>query len=75
MPSALPQRVVLPYKDAEGEPQFRAELSDWNLTPEVTDSMFAFTLPEGAEKIAFLPQLRAIAVRRKAAPDQSGEQK
>ena len=56
-------------------PQFRAEFSDWNLSPEVTDSMLAFTPPEGAEKIAFLPQLRAVAVRRKAAPGQSGEQK
>ncbi|MDQ3774158.1 MAG: DUF2092 domain-containing protein [Pseudomonadota bacterium] len=71
----LPQRVVLTYKDAAGEPQFRAQFSDWNLSPEITDSMFAFTPPEGAEKIAFLPQLRAVAVRRKAAPAQSGEQK
>lgn len=71
----LPQRVVLTYKDAEGEPQFRAELSDWNLSPEVTDSMFAFTPPEGAEKIAFLPQLRAVAAPRKEAPDQRGDQK
>ncbi len=71
----LPQRVVLTYNDSEGEPQFRAQFSDWNLAPEVTESMFAFTPPEGAEKIAFLPQLRAVAVPRKAAPDQSGEQK
>ncbi|MGQ0593776.1 MAG: DUF2092 domain-containing protein [Gammaproteobacteria bacterium] len=71
----LPQRVVLTYKDAEGEPQFRAQFSDWNLAPEISDSMFAFTPPEGAEKIAFLPQLRAVAVPRKAAPDQSGGQK
>ncbi|MGH8572825.1 MAG: DUF2092 domain-containing protein, partial [Gammaproteobacteria bacterium] len=65
----LPQRVVLTYKDAEGEPQFRAQFSDWNLSPEVTDSMFAFTPPEGAEKIAFLPQLRPVAAPRKEAPD------
>jgi hypothetical protein len=71
----LPLRVVLTYKDAEGEPQFRAQFSDWNLSPEVTDSMFAFTPPEGAEKIAFLPQLRAVAAPLKAAPDQSGGQK
>jgi hypothetical protein len=71
----LPLRVVLTYNDAEGEPQHRAQFSDWNLSPEITDSMFAFTPPEGAEKIAFLPQLRAVAVPRKEAPDQSGEQK
>ena len=71
----LPLRVVLTYKDAEGEPQFRAQFSDWNLSPEITDSMFAFTPPEGAEKIAFLPQLRAVPAPRKEAPDQRGEQK
>jgi hypothetical protein len=71
----LPQRVVLTYKDAEGEPQFRAQFSDWNLSPEVNDWLFAFAPPDGVEKIAFLPQLRAVAVPRKAAPDQSGEQK
>jgi hypothetical protein len=71
----LPLRVVLTYKDAEGEPQFRAQFSDWNLSPEITDSMFAFTPPEGAEKIAFLPQLRAVAAPRKEAPDQRGDQK
>lgn len=71
----LPQRVVLTYKDAAGEPQFRAQFSDWNLAPEISDTLFAFTPPAGAEKIAFIPQLRVVAVPLKAAPDQSGEQK
>ena len=68
-------RVVLTYKDAEGEPRFRAQFFDWSLSPEITDSMFAFIPPEGAEKIAFLPQLRAVAAPRKEAPDQRGEPK
>ncbi len=70
----LPLRVVLTYKDAEGEPQHWAQFSDWNLSPEITDSMFAFTPPEGAEKIVFLPQLRAVAASRKEASEQRGEQ-
>ncbi|MGH8607605.1 MAG: DUF2092 domain-containing protein [Gammaproteobacteria bacterium] len=53
----LPLRVVLTYKNAEGQPQFRAQFSDWNLAPEVQDSQFAFSPPEGARKISFLAEL------------------
>jgi len=71
----LPQRVVLTYKDAEGQPQFRALFSDWNLSPTVTDSMFAFTPLEEAKKIAFLPQLRQVAIQNPKATGQTGGQK
>lgn len=56
----LPLRATLTYKDAEGQPQFRAQFSDWNLAPEVNESQFAFTPPAGARKIAFLAQLPQI---------------
>ena len=49
----LPHRLVITYKEAAGQPQFWAQFSDWNLSPEVPDSLFAFTPPEGAAKIAF----------------------
>jgi hypothetical protein len=49
----LPRRLVITYKDAEGQPQFWAQFGDWNLSPEVPDSLFSFSLPEGAAKIAF----------------------
>jgi hypothetical protein len=52
----LPRRLVITYKDAEGQPQFWAQFSEWNLSPEVPDSLFAFTPPEGAAKIAFAPR-------------------
>jgi len=71
----LPQRVVLTYKDAEGQPQFRALFSDWNLSPTVTDSMFMFTPPEEAKKIAFLPQLRQVAIQSPKPTGQTGGQK
>jgi hypothetical protein len=48
----LPHRLVITYK-AEGQPQFWAQFSDWNLSPDVPDSLFVFTPPEGAAKIAF----------------------
>ncbi len=50
----LPARIVLTYKNAPGQPQFRAEFSDWNLAPKVSDATFAFKPPKGAEKIPTL---------------------
>ena len=52
----LPRRMVITYTRAEGQPQFSAQFSDWNLSPEVSDTLFAFTPPAGAVKIAFAPR-------------------
>ncbi|MGR9086996.1 MAG: DUF2092 domain-containing protein [Gammaproteobacteria bacterium] len=71
----LPLRVVLTYKNAEGQPSFRAEFSDWNLAPEIQDNQFAFTPPDGARKIAFLAQLPQIGLQGTTIPEQSGEKK
>ncbi|HWP93716.1 MAG TPA: DUF2092 domain-containing protein [Thermodesulfobacteriota bacterium] len=51
----LAQRYIITYKEWEGEPQFRAQFSNWNLSPSVSDSLFAFTPPKGMEKIPFVP--------------------
>jgi len=50
----LPQRLVITYRLAEGQPQFEADFSAWNLKPDVPDSLFAFTPAEGAERIPIL---------------------
>jgi hypothetical protein len=63
----LPQRIVITYKTAKGEPQFRAQFSDWNLAPEIKDSTFLANPPDGAQRIAFaaqLPQLSPTAGKR-----------
>ena len=52
----LPHRVIITYTRAEGQPQFRAQFSEWNLSPNAPDSLFTFTPPEGATKIAFAPR-------------------
>jgi hypothetical protein len=57
----LPRRIVITYKDENGQPQFRADLSNWNLAPDVSDALFAFTPPNGAERIQFLAEVRAAA--------------
>ena len=49
----LPRRVIITYKNADGEPQFRALLNDWSLAAVDTER-FAFTPPTGAEKVPFI---------------------
>ena len=61
----LPRRIVINYKNEVGQPQFRAELSDWNLSPKISDSNFAFTPSSGAKKIPFAPWKTASAVGEK----------
>jgi hypothetical protein len=70
----LPLRAVLTYKNAEGQPQFRARFSDWNLAPEIQDSQFAFNPPEGARKIAFAAQLPRLELPGATTPEPTGGQ-
>ena len=65
----LPRRVVLTYKGEQGQPQFWAEFSKWNLAPELNDAMFAVRAPEGLQKVGFAAQLARVApASPKAAP-------
>ena len=49
----LPQRFVITYRDAEGSPQFWAQLMNWDLKPKTPDSLFTYKPPKGAERIPF----------------------
>ena len=66
----LPRRIVITYKDEKGQPQFWADLSNWNLAPDVSDALFAFTPPDGAERIQFLAEVRNAAAT--ATPKKGG---
>ncbi len=57
----LPRRLVITYKQEEGQPQFWAQIINWDLAPDVSDSSFNFEPPKNAEQIPF------IAVKAKAA--------
>jgi len=57
----LPRRVILTYKNAPGRPQFRADLSDWDLSPKVAADSFSFVPPAGAEQIPFIAPQRQKA--------------
>ncbi len=47
----LPCRISITYLREPGQPQFRAQLSDWNLEPDVADSRFTFEPPDGALRV------------------------
>ena len=49
------RKVVLTYKNVPGNPQFTAIFSDWDFSPRLSDLLFAFSPPRGADKIEFLP--------------------
>jgi hypothetical protein len=50
---SLPRRIIVTYERDTGRPQFRASLTGWDLSPQITDVTFAFDPPKGAERIVF----------------------
>lgn len=56
----VPLRVVLTYRNAPGQPQFRADLSNWNLAPKLAPGMFTLARPAGAKQISFSEHLEAV---------------
>jgi len=53
---SLPRRITITYEHETGSPQFRARLTGWDLSPQITDATFAFDPPKDAEKVAFAPR-------------------
>jgi len=51
---ALPYKLVINYKELEGIPQYQAIFSNWNLMPDIPDSVFKPNLPKDAVKIDFI---------------------
>jgi hypothetical protein len=71
----VPLRVVLNYVNEPGEPQFRAQLTDWNLAPALDEATFVPRIPDGAQQIAFAARLAgASPATRQASPNKGGRQ-
>jgi hypothetical protein len=49
----LLQRVVITYRDLEGEPLFWADFDEWKFGGKSSDDQFRFTPAEGAERVRF----------------------
>jgi len=52
----LPRKYVITSKWRTGAPQFGVELSNWELSPRLSDALFSFTPPPGAQKVDFLTE-------------------
>ncbi|MBP6309936.1 MAG: DUF2092 domain-containing protein [Arenimonas sp.] len=50
----LPLKFVVTSVDVEGSPQFEVRLSNWNLAPNLADSVFEFKAPAGSQEIDFI---------------------
>lgn len=48
---ALPLRIILTYRDEVGQPQFRANFSNWNFKPGFADGTFRFEPAAGAQEV------------------------
>jgi hypothetical protein len=66
----LPRRIVLTYKNAPGQPQFRGDFTAWSLTPKVAADSFTFTPPADAELIPLISRVR----QKGSLPEQKGDQ-
>lgn len=53
----LPLRVVIDYPAEVGQPQFRADFSQWKLSPRFDKATFRFNPPANARQIVFAVQL------------------
>jgi hypothetical protein len=51
----LPQKFVIVYK-SEGNRQYEATFSNWQLNPEITPSAFEFLPPPAARQVSILPK-------------------
>ena len=47
------RKVMIEYRDKEGNPRYEARLSDWDFRPTIEAGEFTFTPPEGASRIEF----------------------
>ena len=68
----LPQRIVLTYPNAKGQPEFRAQFIQWNLAPATPESLFTFSPPAGTSRIPFVAALPQYAPRRTDASMKKG---
>lgn len=69
----LLRKVVVTYKEVEFSPQWTLYLTEWNVSPQLADNLFAFSPPPGAEKIDFIAVMKTKAPERgKGQPKKKG---
>ena len=49
----VPRRIMITYRDLEGQPRFWAQFLKWDFSPGPSDSSFTFSPPEGSRQVRF----------------------
>lgn len=47
-------RVIITYRNEPGQPQFRADFADWQLSPTMKPAELSWSVPEGYEEVSFV---------------------
>lgn len=55
--TALPQKLVITYKQEPGQPQFSGVFTEWNLSSQLPDLFFTFKAPAGANEFQFFSEI------------------
>jgi len=53
----VPRRIVVTYKNLEGQPQFRAQFEEWNFSPNFSETIFSYSPPAHADRVGFLADM------------------
>jgi len=51
---SLPVKYMIVYHQYDGNPQFDATFSDWQINPNLPDAIFDFTPPAGASPLRII---------------------
>lgn len=58
----FPTRVVLTYRNNPGQPQFRADFSNWDTVPSLKRASFTYKAPKNSERIPILLPVSSTSV-------------
>lgn len=64
----LAQRVVIHYRDLDGQPRFSAQFRSWTFEPEAADATFRFAPPGDAERVRFSVRGRDVQPKETSTP-------
>jgi hypothetical protein len=53
----IPRRIVITYRQIEGQPQFWAQFTEWDFSPKLSDTTFTFSPPGDAQRVRFFSDL------------------
>lgn len=49
----VPHRIVVTYKNLDGQPQFWAQFEEWNFSPNLSETSFSYSPPAHGERVDF----------------------